>query len=89
VGYFLIGALENLDRSRWQTVCYCDRTIQDDLTTRFQAASTLWRDVSALSDQELAEQVRADHIDILFDLAGHTAKNRLLVARPQASRWLK
>ena len=32
-----------------------------------------------MSDQRLAEQIRADRIDILFDLAGHTASNRLLV----------
>ena len=32
-----------------------------------------------MSDQRLAEQIRADRIDILFDLAGHTAHNRLLV----------
>ena len=32
-----------------------------------------------MSDERLAEQIRADRIDILFDLAGHTAHNRLLV----------
>ena len=32
-----------------------------------------------LSDEQLAEQIRADRIDVLFDLAGHTAGNRLLV----------
>ena len=32
-----------------------------------------------MSDERLAEQIRADRIDILFDLAGHTARNRLLV----------
>ena len=32
-----------------------------------------------MSDEQLAEQIRADRIDILFDLAGHTAHNRLLV----------
>ena len=46
---------------------------------RFQAAATIWRDVSRLSDQALAEEILADRIDILFDLAGHTAGNRLLV----------
>ena len=32
-----------------------------------------------MSDQRLAEQIQADRIDILFDLAGHMARNRLLV----------
>ncbi len=79
VGYFLIRALENLDRGQCETVCYCNRMIKDELTARFQAASTIWRDVSRLSDQALTEEILADRIDILFDLAGHTAGNRLLV----------
>jgi len=62
-----------------ETFCYSDRTVKDDLTQRFQAAATQWRDVAGMSDQRLAEQIRADEIDILFDLAGHTAHNRLLV----------
>ena len=49
------------------------------MTHRLQAAATQWRDVFGMSDQRLAEQIRADRIDILFDLAGHTAHNRLLV----------
>jgi predicted O-linked N-acetylglucosamine transferase (SPINDLY family) len=49
------------------------------LTLRFQAAATEWRDIRGLNDQRLAEMIRADRIDILFDLAGHTAHNRLLV----------
>ena len=53
--------------------------VKDDLTHRLQAAATRWRDVIGMSDQRLAEQIRADRIDILFDLAGHTAHNRLLV----------
>ncbi len=49
------------------------------MTRRLQAAATQWRDVTGMSDQRLAEQIRADRIGILFDLAGHTAHNRLLV----------
>ena len=79
VSYFLVRALENLDRRQQKIVCYADSTLQDDLTHRLQAAATQWRDVAGLSDQRLAEQIRADRIDILFDLAGHTAHNRLLV----------
>ena len=79
VGYFLIRALENLDRSQCEIVCYSDRPSNDDLTKRFQAACNSWREVQALSNESLAEQIRADRIDILFDLAGHTAKQRLFV----------
>ena len=62
-----------------KTICYSDRIVKDDLTHRLQAAATQWRDVIGMSDERLAEQIRADRIDILFDLAGHTAHNRLLV----------
>ena len=79
VGYFLVRVLENLGKEQVETVCYSDRIIKDDLTCRLQAAATQWRDVIGNSDQRLAEQIRADRIDILFDLAGHTARNRLLV----------
>jgi predicted O-linked N-acetylglucosamine transferase (SPINDLY family) len=79
VGYFLVRALENLRHEQPQTICYSDRTVKDDVTQRLQAAATQWRDVIGMSDQRLAEQIRADRIDILFDLAGHTGHNRLLV----------
>ncbi len=35
VGYFLIRALEHLDRGQCETVCYSDRMIEDDLTAAF------------------------------------------------------
>ncbi len=79
VGYFLIRALENIDHSEAEVVCYSNRPIADDMAGRFRATAILWRDVVGLSDAQLAEQVRVDQIDILFDLAGHTAGNRLLV----------
>src|SRR5205085_2589291 len=62
-----------------------DRLAPDDLTARFRAAAALWRDTAGLSDERLAEQVRADGIDVLFDLAGHTRGGRpLLFARKPA-----
>jgi predicted O-linked N-acetylglucosamine transferase (SPINDLY family) len=79
VGYFLVRVLEHLDRGSCETVGYSDRQTGDDLTARLRAAVAIWREVAGLSDQRLAEQIRADRIDILFDLAGHTAHNRLLV----------
>ncbi len=79
VGYFVVRVLENLSQEQHETICYSDRIVKDDLTHRFQAAATQWRDVIGMRDQRLAEQIRADRIDILFDLAGHTTHNRLLV----------
>ena len=78
VGFFLIRTLENLDRKDVEIVCYSDRGPQDRMTARFQAVSTVWRDVLGRHHEQLAAQIRDDRIDILFDLAGHTARNRML-----------
>jgi predicted O-linked N-acetylglucosamine transferase (SPINDLY family) len=75
VGFFLVGIVENLDPREVEVFCYSDRTRGDGMTSRFEAAACGWRNVAALSDAELAEQIRADDID----MAGHTAHNRLLV----------
>jgi protein O-GlcNAc transferase len=79
VGFFLIRAVENLDRGQVEISCYSDRLAKDPLTARFQAASSLWRDVLGWNAEKLAAQIQDDRIDILFDLAGHTARNRMLV----------
>ena len=79
VGFFLVGALENLDRHTCEVACYSDWLAPDELTARLRAAATIWRDVFTMPDAQLAEQIRTDRIDILFDLAGHTTGNRLLV----------
>jgi hypothetical protein len=79
VGFFLIRCLENLDRQQAEAICYSNSASNDDLTARIRATSMAWWNVFGWSDEQLAERIRADRIDILFDLAGHTGKNRLLV----------
>lgn len=79
VGTFLIRPLENLDRGNAEVICYADRSGVDEMTRRLRAAATVWRETWRLDDAALADQVRADAIDVLFDLAGHTAGNRLPV----------
>lgn len=51
----------------------------DDVTAEFKAAADGWREVAHLSDDQLAALIRADGIDILVDLSGHTKFNRLSV----------
>jgi protein O-GlcNAc transferase len=77
VGYFLSPVLPAHDRRHVEVFCYADSRIADALTSRLQAATDVWRVIVGLGHDELARQVRADRIDILVDLAGHTARNRL------------
>jgi protein O-GlcNAc transferase len=77
-GYFLIRVLEHLDPRRCTVTCYSDRIVGDALTDRFRAAAAVWRDTLGLGDEALAAQIRADRIDVLFDLTGHAPHNRLL-----------
>lgn len=79
VGHLLVRGFEALNADQFITVCYSNRRLSDELTTRIRTAAATWRDVDAMSDENLAAQIRADGIDILVDLAGHTAGNRLLV----------
>ena len=48
------------------------------MTQRIRGYFDVWRDATALSDEQLARQVREDRIDILVDLGLHTSGNRLL-----------
>lgn len=92
VAYFLVRVLEGFDPSQVETVCYYDGLVDDDFTNRIKAAASAWRNVGSLTDEELADGIDADRIDLLIDLAGHTARNRLPVfARrpaPIQATWL-
>ena len=59
--------------------CYSNHPHADATTARLRSKVEHWREVAALSDEQIAELVRRDRIDILVDLSGHTARNRLLV----------
>lgn len=38
-----------------------------------------WIEATGMDDESLAKQIREDGVDILVDLTGHTANNRLTV----------
>ncbi len=78
VGYFAVGLLENLQEFGVETYCYSDR-VADDLTRRIQAAVNVWRPIRGAPDEAVASMIRKDQIDILIDLTGHSAYNRLFV----------
>lgn len=92
VGFLLAGILPRHDRQRLHVTCYADVAAPDSLTAQLRASVDNWCDIAALSDEAVCERVRADGIDLLIDLAGHSAKQRLGVfARrpaPVAVSWL-
>jgi predicted O-linked N-acetylglucosamine transferase (SPINDLY family) len=79
VALFAEPLLAAHDHSQVELFCYSEVTVEDTTTQRFRAIADHWRSTVGRSDAELAETVRQDGIDVLVDLAGHTAGNRLLV----------
>ena len=73
VAFFLLPFLENVGA---EVYCYWQRTTEDEFTERFRQLST-FREIQTFSDEEVAAQIRADEVEVLFDLAGHTGGNRL------------
>src|SRR4029077_5326771 len=67
------------DRDQFEISLYANLTRTDAMTEQFQRCASHWYSIAGWSDDRVAERVRQDGIDILVDLALHTAGNRLLV----------
>jgi predicted O-linked N-acetylglucosamine transferase (SPINDLY family) len=79
VSFFAEPLIVAHDPAQVEVFCYADVPKPDEVTARLQSRADGWRDIAGQSDAQVAEQVRADQIDILVDLAGHIGGNRLLV----------
>ena len=92
VAQFLTPLFEHHDRQATELFCYADVMQPDAVTDRLRKFSDHWLSAVTLSDDALAERIEADGIDILVDLAGHTAHNRLRVftrkPAPVQATWL-
>lgn len=88
VSYFAEAPLRHHDPARVRMIVYSCAARPDAKTERLAAAVAaaggVWRDVARLSEEELAAAVRADGVEVLVELTGHTAGNRLgaLARRP-------
>jgi protein O-GlcNAc transferase len=76
VGRLLKDVITRHDRQSFQVFTYSAGK-QHDAITQEIANNTCFRDVSKMSDLELAQLIHRDQIDILVDLSGHTAGSRL------------
>jgi predicted O-linked N-acetylglucosamine transferase (SPINDLY family) len=92
VAWFLLPLLEAIDRTRFEVHCYPNSAKADAMTQRLRAASAGWHPIDTLDDAAAARQVRDDRIDLLIDLSGHSAGQRLGVfarhAAPTQATWL-
>ena len=77
VAYFFEALLRHHDEKAVESYCYTCASYRDATTIRLGQAADHWRDISAMNDPQAIERIRTDGIDILMDLAGHTAGNRL------------
>src|SRR6185369_4171995 len=73
VADFLEPLLEHHDHSRFEIFCYADVARPDSYTRRLRQYADVWTDVARLDDARVTEMIREHRIDILVDLAGHTA----------------
>jgi predicted O-linked N-acetylglucosamine transferase (SPINDLY family) len=79
VGRNLLPLFRAHNRPQFEIVCYSGVTRADALTELFRGHADAWRDVADRTDEQLAQVVREDRIDILVDLTLHMVGNRLLV----------
>ncbi|MGL4420597.1 MAG: tetratricopeptide repeat protein, partial [Gemmataceae bacterium] len=85
VAGFIEVLLKQHDRKQFRVFAYGNVSRPDDTTERLAALADEWRQITGLADTTVAEMIARDRIDILIDLSGHTAGNRLLtIARRPA-----
>jgi protein O-GlcNAc transferase len=79
VSRFLLPLFRHHDHAAFRIVCYSDVPNEDAMTQNLRASVDDWRPIVGFTDERTAQQIRDDRIDILVDLAGHTARNHLRV----------
>jgi len=92
VATFFEPLLEAHDAARFEVFCYYNQPHGDEVTERIRRRAEHFLPVSGMPDRQLAERIRQDGIDVLIDLNGHTADNRLplffLRPAPVQLTWL-
>lgn len=92
VGFLLRDIALHHDRSQFSIHCYSMMRHDDEITVAIRNNADSWVDALLMGDEELADKIHEDKIDILVDLAGHTAYNRLpsfaLKPAPIQATWI-
>ena len=79
VGYFVEGLIRHMDKNRFDLIAFPTATESDALTVRIKPFFLEWLPIYGKNDVDAATLIHNKEIDILIDLSGHTAHNRLPV----------
>lgn len=79
VGYFLFETLKYLKDMNLELVAYSNLNTKDEdsFTNKLKEFFYKWNQVKTMNDLELVNLIRQDKINLLIDLSGHSANNRL------------
>ena len=91
-GYFTLSTLRELKKKNLELVAYSTFDRSDDFSRYFRPLFLKWNSIEKKKDQEVISQIVSDGIHILFDLQGHSARNRLPIffhkPAPIQASWL-
>ena len=76
--FFVEPLFTHHDRAAVEIFAYAEVANPDEVTARLRGLVDHWRSTVGLADDEVAALIRADGIDVVIDLAGHTARSRIL-----------
>jgi len=93
VAKLIEGAIRELSKQSIELFAYHNNwRADDDVTLRMKPYFTSWTDINDLDDESLAKKIHSDSINILIDMSGHSAHNRLPVfaykAAPVQISWM-
>ncbi|MBA9066901.1 putative O-linked N-acetylglucosamine transferase (SPINDLY family) [Methylobacterium sp. RAS18] len=79
VARFIEPFLRHLDRTQFEARAYMTQAAEDAVSARLRTLFDGWHNITGLDDDEAADLIESEKIDILVDLSGHSAGHRLLV----------
>ncbi len=85
VASFIAPILSRHERSRFEIFCYYTDKRQDETTVRLKRDVEHWHQLGDIADDDLERILRQDQLDILVELAGHSARQRLPVLAKRAA----
>jgi len=85
VVFFLLDTFKCLKEKKIKLFAYSNNSIEDSYTKLLKQHFDKWTLIVYETDKELVNLIRKDNLDILFDLSGHTANNRLPIFKSRCA----